>query len=324
MTWGRALPVLVGSLIFDAAGAFFAFFWIIGPALGFGICAVTGQSTVGSLGGVTETICVGAAAAASYLLAGAFEAFGAVMAALVSYMGWGAATLYLLLTNARIYKKNSDHILWSLGGLVIDGVPFVNALPALTATMYKLYRTQIHKERAELEAYIRAKALLEAQTQQETWAQAAQEQQLSESEDANALESSEIQQENSSATKETASSPVEDEMRNEKERMASSADSELTPIIGGTWSGFYTRAGEPNVHWGTLDRIGTHLHVNYRDVRALVQRNSFVGRKLAIAVRESTGRNSYLFPVEHVQAEFRRAPHYDSRSEIHDTDREVA
>lgn len=173
MTWPRAAIALVIGILADLAGGFFSAFWFFGPALGVGLCtggvrAVAGEfvGVVTAAGGCTIVV-KGVQLAADFFTVGGFTAgvivFGSVMALLVGIMGWGAVGVLLLMTNRRIFKQNATSVLWFLGGFAFDQIPVINALPAITPTVFRLYRAQIRKDKSELAAYERRKAELETQ-----------------------------------------------------------------------------------------------------------------------------------------------------------------
>lgn len=173
MTWGKASAVLGVGLAFDALGAFFALFWVMGPAFAGLVCTGVGHAITDSLWG-SAAVCAAGAGSAGYVLSPALTAFGAVMAMVVGLAAWGTVGLLLVLTNERIFKENSTHMLWLLGGLALDQIPMMNAIPALTPIVWRLYRAQIKKEREALAAYKEKAAALEAQQRQEQFTRALQ------------------------------------------------------------------------------------------------------------------------------------------------------
>lgn len=183
MTWGKASFVLIIGAIFDALGAFFALFWLMGPVFAGLICTGVGYATIGSLWGLTAVACAAGAGVAGFAFSPALTAFGAVMAMLVGFAAWGTVGLLLALTNGRIFKENATQLLWLVGGLALDQIPIVNAIPALTPILWRLYRAQIKKEKAAFAEYETRKVALDTQERQEQFmrvlqmraAQAAQE-----------------------------------------------------------------------------------------------------------------------------------------------------
>ncbi len=144
MTWGRAMPVLVVAGIFDLTRLFFVLFWFFGPALAAVYCASTASEWVGSLWGLTAAACgVGAAAAGAAVSAFTIP-FGTVMAMAVGLFGWLTIGIWLMRTNARIFKENA---LWFGASLLISEVPIIGSIPALSITVWKMYKTQIRIEK---------------------------------------------------------------------------------------------------------------------------------------------------------------------------------
>ena len=174
MTWGKASVVLVLGVVFDALGAFFALFWLLGPVFAGLICTGVGLATVGSLWGLTAYACATSAGFAGFAFSPALTAFGSVMAMLVGFAAWGTVGVILALTNGRIFKENFTQMLWLLGGLALDQIPIVNAIPALTPILWRLYRAQIKKEKAALAEYKAKKEVLDTQERQEQFTRALQ------------------------------------------------------------------------------------------------------------------------------------------------------
>lgn len=146
MTWSKAVPVLIVCIIFDALRMFFEQFWFFGPALAAAACTGAVSSWVGSLWGLTAAACTGVAAALGYFGAAPIETFGVIMAMAVGLMGWLTIGLILILTDARIFEENAGHALWFAASLLVSEVPIVGTIPALTIIVWRMYRTQIHKE----------------------------------------------------------------------------------------------------------------------------------------------------------------------------------
>ncbi|MHB1769563.1 MAG: hypothetical protein ACYCPH_00560 [Minisyncoccota bacterium] len=162
MTWSKATPVLVVCLIFDALRFMFEQFWFFGPLfIGVGTSALTGGGTLGHIAGTV----VGGAA--GIFGAGAIEIIGVVMAMAVGFLGWMTVALMLMLTDARIFKENASNSLWMLFSLGISEVPLVGTVPVLTATIWKMYHTQIKKEKKALKQYEQEQAAERRQEQEQ-------------------------------------------------------------------------------------------------------------------------------------------------------------
>lgn len=150
MTWGRATPILAACAVIDALRFMFEMFWFFGPAIAALYCTVKADSVVGSLGGLTAGVCSLAAGAAGTVAVPAIEAFGVVMAMAVGLAGWFLIGLILTTTNKRIFKENA---VWFAGSLLISEAPIVNALPAMTVIVWKMYSNQIKIEKAAMKKY---------------------------------------------------------------------------------------------------------------------------------------------------------------------------
>lgn len=167
MTWIKASPVIAICLVSDALGLFFAMFWLFGPALAAAYCTEK-VSDVAIIGGLLEGACVVAAAKAGVALSVPLTIFGNIMDMAVGLFGWLTVGLILIITNARIFKENAGHALWFVVSLLISEVPIVGTVPALTITMWRLYHTQIKKDKEAVKQYEseRIDALQEERQQQ--------------------------------------------------------------------------------------------------------------------------------------------------------------
>jgi hypothetical protein len=151
MTWGKALPALVIAGIFDALRCFFNLFWLFGPAL-LGTAAAYGAS---QYGGTWAGSVIGAATAGvtGYFGSPLFVMFGSVMAIAVGILGWLTVGLFLAFINMRIYKAATTNLVVSLTGLGVSIIPIVGSLPALSATVFKMYYSQIKSDKAAFKAW---------------------------------------------------------------------------------------------------------------------------------------------------------------------------
>jgi len=146
MTWRKAGPVLAVAGLFDAGQIFFQLFWFFGPALAAIYCTSTATDWVGSLWGLTASACGLVGVAAGVAASAVTIPFGVVMAMAVGLTGFLSLGLWIVRTNARIFKANATGALWFGGSLVISELPLIGALPALSLVLWKLYRTQIRVE----------------------------------------------------------------------------------------------------------------------------------------------------------------------------------
>ena len=173
MTWGRALPVLAASFVFDALRSFFGMFWLFGPALAAAYCTAVVSGTLetwtfGLLGTKTAAAaCTVAGAAAGSLLSAPLIIFGTVMAMAVGLFGWMTIGLVIMMTNARIFKEHAGHSLLSIVGLGISELPLIGALPALTGTTWRMYHTQIKTDEKAMEKYEKENAAEQLQERRE-------------------------------------------------------------------------------------------------------------------------------------------------------------
>ena len=153
MTWGKAMPVLVLCVIFDALRAFFSMFWFFGPALAALYCTSTTSGWVGSLGGLTTAACTAGAGALGFYGFVPAATFGTVMAMAVGLIGWLTVFLIQLINNAGIFKENFAMIIRILLGLLLSEIPIINALPSLTILNATMFHIQIKKGKEELKKW---------------------------------------------------------------------------------------------------------------------------------------------------------------------------
>ena len=147
MTWGRALPVVIAAGLFDLIGIFFEFFWFFGPALAAAYCSAT-VSDVAIVGGLLATGCAATATVGGAAVSAFTTPFGVIMAMAVAFIGFLAVGLWVVKTNARIFKANAAGTMWFVGGFGVSLTPLIGVIPAFSLTLWKLYRTQIRVEKA--------------------------------------------------------------------------------------------------------------------------------------------------------------------------------
>jgi len=167
MTWPQALPVLIIAGIFDLLRMFFEQFWFFGPALAAVATNVAADGgTFGKAAGVTVGFLAGTAGAP------VIEMLGVVMAMAVGLMGFLALGIWILKTNARIFKVNASGSLWFVGGFGLSEIPFLGTIPAFSLVLWKLYRTQIRVEKAAFKKHMEEeRALMQARSAQMTQAE---------------------------------------------------------------------------------------------------------------------------------------------------------
>lgn len=158
MTWKKASPVLVISVVFDALRLLFQMFWFFGPALAALYCTSKISGAVGTYGG--GALCAAGATAAGFFGAPAIAAFGVVMAMAVGLFGWLAVGGWLMATNSRIFKENA---LWFVGSLLFSEVPFIGAIPVITVSVWKMHSNQIKIEKAVYKKWQKENAAAELQ-----------------------------------------------------------------------------------------------------------------------------------------------------------------
>lgn len=160
MTWGRATPVLVLCIIFDALRFLFDMFWFFGPAMAAILCTAGVNSAIGtSVGGVVgNTVaagCTAAAATAGFFGAVPIEIFGTIMAMAVGLIGWLTIFLVQVMRNIGIFKTHFviKLVISRLVSLIWSEIPIINALPALTIVNVTLFHHQIKEGREALKKW---------------------------------------------------------------------------------------------------------------------------------------------------------------------------
>lgn len=155
MTWKKARPVLLLGVLFDALRLMFEGFVVFGPAIGAAFCSYIVSSNNAIADAIGKTSCAVAATAVGVAAAPAIAAFGVIMAMAVGFLGWLIIGGILFKTNRRIFRENA---VWFIGSLMLSEIPLVGAIPAITLILWKMYRTQIRKEHADLRKYKEAEA----------------------------------------------------------------------------------------------------------------------------------------------------------------------
>lgn len=161
MTWGKAVPILLISIVFDLLRFIFEQFWFFGPTMAATACTAAGNKFV-------EGVCVGTAVITGFLGSEAIAAFGVIMAMVIGLLGWMTIGLALVMTNPRIFKENGSSVLHFALGLFISEIPIIGSVPALTIALAKMYHSQIKQEKEELAHYEKGRAAeLQTERQQE-------------------------------------------------------------------------------------------------------------------------------------------------------------
>ncbi|TSA44021.1 hypothetical protein D4R49_01025, partial [bacterium] len=167
MTWKGAAPILIVAALFDAVRLMFEMFWFFGPALAAIYCTVKASSAVGALGGLTAFICSLAAGAGGFAGAPAIETFGVIMAMATGFAGWLIVGGWIVMTNSRIFKENASSVALFGASLLVSEVPIVGSLPAISVITWRLYHTQIKKDKTTLQKYEADQVAVQTQQQQQ-------------------------------------------------------------------------------------------------------------------------------------------------------------
>jgi len=181
MTRKKSMPVIAVAIVVDLLRGFFTFFAFLGPVIVATYCSsqVTGMLeswTFGLLSVGTAKLACGTAAAAAGIAAFPVTAtFGIIMADAVGFMGWLFIAFILFFSNRRIFKEGG---LMLGASLAVGFVPFLNAVPLLSFTLWRVYTVQIRLEEAAYKAWeaTMAKARQEEQKRQQVALRARQEQ----------------------------------------------------------------------------------------------------------------------------------------------------
>lgn len=163
MTWGRAfIPVCVAG-IFDFLGFIFALLGIFGPVLaGVATTLATGSTILGGLAGL----------ATGLVASGGLQMFGMIMAMIIGFFGWLVVGFIMLVSNRRIFKGANSLMFGSV--LLIDEIPFINILPALSYRTIRMYRAQIKADKQAHADYEAAQVQYQVRAQQEAVAERSQ------------------------------------------------------------------------------------------------------------------------------------------------------
>ena len=158
MTWAKASPIIAVAGIFDLLRMFFEMFWFFGPALAAAYCTSSVNSAIGTTvtataGKIVATGCVTVAGVTGAALSEMTTVFGIIMAMAVGFLGWLTVGIIIIMSNSRIFKEEAGHSMWFALSLLISEVPFIGALPGLTGITWKMYRTQIKKDKENMKKY---------------------------------------------------------------------------------------------------------------------------------------------------------------------------
>lgn len=183
MTRGKRLPIVVVAGVFDAIRLFFEFFMITGPALAALWCTSHAGDTLdkwtfGLLGLKTAALACSAGAAAIGAAGSEITMpLGAVMSAVVGLIGFLVLGLWIVMTNARLFKVMTAAPIWFVGAFALTEIPFIGAIPVYSIILWRLYGSQIRIEQAALKQWEADHAARLRQRREEQAAQLAQVQQ---------------------------------------------------------------------------------------------------------------------------------------------------
>ncbi|MDO8742276.1 MAG: hypothetical protein Q7J45_01900 [bacterium] len=153
MTWGKSSAILAVSVsaIFDTLRIACGFLWLFGPALAGIYCQ---QKLGGALGETIATaVCATGATTLGVTASPVFMLFGTVLAIAMGIFGWLIVIAIIIFTNERLMKENFSHVFWLAGSLLVSEIPIIGSIPALTATVIKLYSDQIKRDKEMLQTY---------------------------------------------------------------------------------------------------------------------------------------------------------------------------
>ncbi len=173
MTWPKAMPVLAIAVMFDLVRMFFEWFWFFGPAVAAmactaGVNTAIGTSVTGVIGKVVAGTCTGAAAVLGMYGVAMTGTFGSIMAMAVGLFGWMTIGLILTIFNKRVFKENA---LWFVASLGIAELPFIGTIPSFTFAMWRMYHSQIKREKKAFAQYEQSQAATQIQGQQQQMAE---------------------------------------------------------------------------------------------------------------------------------------------------------
>jgi len=169
MTWGKALPVLIIAVIFDALRFMFEWFILFGPAIAAAYCTAKGSSYIGIT--ASGVLCSAGATVGGFFGATFIGPFGMIMAIVTGLAGWLVILILLLIFNGRIFKENA---LWFGASLLVSEVPFVGSIPALTIVMWRMHHVQIKIEKEALKKWKKENADAQLQERRQQIAEQAQ------------------------------------------------------------------------------------------------------------------------------------------------------
>lgn len=157
MTWGKAVPVITVAGLLDLLRMFFEMFWFFGPALAALACTGIVNNAVNTsvttlAGKAVATGCTAAAGVAGFFGVEITETFGIIMADAVALLGFLILLLWVLMTNARLFKADGG-MFWFVASFGLSEIPFIGTFPAFSVVLYMLYRRQIKADATALKRW---------------------------------------------------------------------------------------------------------------------------------------------------------------------------
>jgi flagellar biosynthesis GTPase FlhF len=206
MTWSKAFLPLGVAIICDVLGFVFSLLGIFGPALA-GFAAKVATSGTGET--VSTTLGALVAGGSAYFGGAGLEFAGTILAMVTGFFAWMTVGLIMLTSNFRIFEGMNTVLFAS--ALLIDELPIINCIPALSWRVFKMYRAQIKEDKkkfTEYEASQKQERALELR--RATVAQVAEAQELA-NDETEMEEQEELQQEEEIAEQEQMNTVIEQE-----------------------------------------------------------------------------------------------------------------
>ena len=177
MTWRKAAPVLAVAGIFDFLRLLCVFFWFLGPALAAIYCVNKVSGWVGSLWGLTATMCAATSGAAGIAASEITIPLGAILADAAALIGFLTLGMIIIMSNKRILKTVTSAPLQFTAAFGVSAIPFIGSvLPAFTFILWRLYRGQIRVEKAAHKKWGEETAAARKETRNQQQAQLLQQQ----------------------------------------------------------------------------------------------------------------------------------------------------
>ena len=115
---------------------------------------------------------------AGFFLSETTEAFGAVMSDIIGFAGFLTLSLWIVMSNKRLFVVNPSGSLQFLASFGLCEIPFVGTVPAFSIMLYLLYRKQIKIEKAALKKWEQEQEQIKLQERNQRVAELMQAQQM--------------------------------------------------------------------------------------------------------------------------------------------------